>query len=103
MEKIVVEIGINKPSESEKSVHAKWLAETFEMSLHRAHILVNKIQGSRSITVTLDYRQLARYTAKRATENLVQVWHYPRVVEHIEDQMDIPLMTFELRPGLRTK
>ena len=118
MEKVVVRIG----RISERSQHAskfdrntgddiKFLVDCFEMSSLRARNLIDEMRNSGNggavsecIDVVLNYRQLARYTAKRCCEGLVYYWKYPYVVEHIEDEEpEAENPPVELRPKKRKR
>lgn len=87
-----------------------WLRKTFEISYARADKLLRDMGGDNAlntatschIVVDLDYRQLARYVAKRQVDDLNKYWKYPHVIAHVEsdcvpDEHD----PIELRPGIR--
>jgi hypothetical protein len=116
MEKVIVRIGkIGKGSAHSPTFDRRthedvlWLKLTLEISYKRAQKLLNQMgNGSEAtgssdyVTVSLDYRQLARYTAKRQVEGLNQYWKYPLVLEHIEEQEPpAEKPPVELRPGFR--
>lgn len=114
MEKVLVKIGHVGKSSTKFISLREWkkdidfIQSCFEISYKRAHKVVNFLRKqfnestSCYIEVNLNYRQLARYTAKRQVEGLNQYWKYPHVLEHIEDYEEtnhnVPI---ELRPGKR--
>lgn len=116
MEKVTVRIGIigcksaewhNTKIPSERD-SIDWLRSAFGISHNRAHSIYNKLKTDAKddkygyLELILNYEQLARYTAKRATEGLINVWKYPQVLEHEEhEEPEAIRPPIELRPGVR--
>ncbi len=115
MEKVIAQIGrIGKKSQHARDFanrgakeDVEWLQFCLEISYKRASKLLNAMannnqsQVSQPVTVALDYRQLARYVAKRQVEGLNKYWKYPHVLKHIEEERIDENTTIELRPGYR--
>jgi hypothetical protein len=112
MEKIKVIIGrINSTSANAKRFDrkfdedCKWLQDTLEISFKRARNLILKSEGNSGTTdtiiVILDYRQLARYTAKRQVDDLNRYWKFPHVLEFEEEPETPDVTVFELRAAYR--
>ena len=85
----------------------QWLADTFEISNKRATSLFRVMyeeattSASGYVTVILNYRQLARYTAKRQVEGLNKYWRYPHVLSHEPVPEEDETSPIELRPNKR--
>lgn len=112
MEKITVKIGVpGGTSVNREQVPdlacIKWLSRVLEISFNHAQTIVNRLRKSgkncKSSYVTLDmnYRQLARYTVIRKTEQLGEYWKYPHIEEFIEDNQIPDCDVIEVRPSYR--
>lgn len=109
MEKIICNIGISARAtvNTEKLERATFLQEALEISYKRAQSLyhqmeVARIDGDRTISVALSYRQFARYSAMRHVQHSHSLWLYAQVTEHIEETPEVKHSKFiELRPGYR--
>lgn len=117
MEKVTVRIQRSTTKSSDamlfrfvRSDDVSFLKSAFEISHKRADNLIKSLEkdfescggATESIIVDLNYRQLARYTAKRQVEGLNKYWKYPLVLEHIEDtNFDAVPKSIELRPSFR--
>ena len=116
MEKITVQIGLalgrSIQLSSERTRDIKWMMRVLDCSWKRAVRIIDALYGQYKqarqpyLILVMDYKQLAKYTAYRATDDLVSRWVYPKVKGLVHDkppELEYQDMPIECRPGRRTR